>query len=54
MDIKTVGIVGCGLMGAGIAQTAAESGYTTIVRELDARTSRKGAWTHSQLSRQRC
>ena len=33
MDIKTVGIVGCGLMGAGIAQTAAEGGYTTIVRE---------------------
>ena len=33
MDIKTVGIVGCGLMGAGIAQTAAEGGFTTIVRE---------------------
>lgn len=34
MDIKTVGIVGCGLMGAGIAQTAAEGGYATIIREL--------------------
>lgn len=33
MDIKTVGIVGCGLMGSGIAQTAAEGGFTTIVRE---------------------
>ena len=33
MHIKTVGIVGCGLMGAGIAQTAAEGGFTTIVRE---------------------
>jgi enoyl-CoA hydratase / 3-hydroxyacyl-CoA dehydrogenase len=33
MRIETVGIVGCGLMGAGIAQTAAEGGFTTIVRE---------------------
>ncbi len=33
MQIKTVGIVGCGLMGSGIAQTAAEGGFTTIVRE---------------------
>lgn len=33
MDIKTVGVVGCGLMGAGIAQTVAEGGFTTIVRE---------------------
>jgi enoyl-CoA hydratase/3-hydroxyacyl-CoA dehydrogenase len=33
MHIKTVGIVGCGLMGSGIAQTAAEGGFTTIARE---------------------
>ncbi len=33
MEIKTVGVVGCGLMGAGIAQTVAEGGYATIVRE---------------------
>jgi enoyl-CoA hydratase/3-hydroxyacyl-CoA dehydrogenase len=33
MDIKTVGVVGCGLMGAGIAQTVTEGGYATIVRE---------------------
>ncbi len=33
MEIKTVGVVGCGLMGAGIAQTIAEGGYATIVRE---------------------
>jgi len=42
MDIKTVGIVGCGLMGAGIVQTAAEGGYTTIVRELTQELSEKG------------
>ncbi|MCL5951213.1 MAG: enoyl-CoA hydratase-related protein [Chloroflexi bacterium] len=33
MEVKTVGVVGCGLMGAGIAQTAAEAGYATMVRE---------------------
>ena len=33
MEIKTVGVLGCGLMGAGIAQVAAASGYKTVVRE---------------------
>src|ERR1700704_1773076 len=35
MDIKTVGVLGCGLMGSGIAQVCAAAGYTTIVREVD-------------------
>jgi len=35
MQIKTVGVLGCGLMGAGIAQVAAASGYRTIVREVN-------------------
>jgi 3-hydroxybutyryl-CoA dehydrogenase len=35
MTIKTVGVLGCGLMGAGIAQVCAAAGYTTIARELD-------------------
>ena len=34
MAIKKVGVLGCGLMGAGIAQTAAMAGYETIVREV--------------------
>ncbi len=42
MDIKKVGIVGCGLMGSGIAQTAAEGGFTTIVRELTPELMDKG------------
>ncbi|NIS78908.1 MAG: 3-hydroxyacyl-CoA dehydrogenase/enoyl-CoA hydratase family protein [Anaerolineales bacterium] len=42
MDIKKVGVVGCGLMGAGIAQTAAQAGYTTIVRELNSDLLEKG------------
>ncbi len=33
MEIKKVGVVGCGLMGSGIAQTAAEGGFDVIVRE---------------------
>jgi 3-hydroxybutyryl-CoA dehydrogenase len=35
MPIKTVGVLGCGLMGAGIAQVCAQSGYKTIVREVN-------------------
>jgi 3-hydroxybutyryl-CoA dehydrogenase len=34
MDIKKVGVVGCGLMGHGISQVSAQSGYDVVVREL--------------------
>ena len=34
MNVKKVGVLGCGLMGSGIAQTAAMAGYETIVREV--------------------
>ena len=33
-EIKTVGVLGCGLMGRGIAQVAASTGHTTIVRDV--------------------
>jgi 3-hydroxybutyryl-CoA dehydrogenase len=33
-EIATVGILGCGLMGSGIAQVAAAAGFTTVVREV--------------------
>jgi 3-hydroxybutyryl-CoA dehydrogenase len=42
MEIRTVGVLGCGLMGAGIAQVAAQAGYRTIVREVDQPTLDKG------------
>ncbi|MGD1995226.1 MAG: enoyl-CoA hydratase-related protein [Anaerolineae bacterium] len=42
MAIKKVGVIGCGLMGAGIAQVAAQAGYDTIVRELDEELLEKG------------
>jgi len=34
MEIKKVGVLGCGLMGSGIAQVAAQSGYPTTVLEV--------------------
>jgi 3-hydroxybutyryl-CoA dehydrogenase len=35
MEIKKVGVVGCGLMGHGITQVCAQAGYDVVVRELD-------------------
>lgn len=42
MAIKKVGVLGCGLMGSGIAQTAAQSGYEVIVREINQELLDKG------------
>jgi len=41
-EITTVGVLGCGLMGSGIAQTAAASGFQTIVREVSDALNAKG------------
>jgi 3-hydroxybutyryl-CoA dehydrogenase len=35
MAIRSVGVLGCGLMGSGIAQISAAAGYSTVVREVD-------------------
>ena len=42
MEIKTVGVLGCGLMGSGIAQVCASAGYLTIVSEVDESVLKKG------------
>ena len=42
MAIQKVGVIGCGLMGAGIAQVAAESGCAVVVKEMDAALLEKG------------
>jgi 3-hydroxybutyryl-CoA dehydrogenase len=34
-EIEKVGVVGCGLMGRGIAQVSAVAGYATVVREVN-------------------
>ena len=33
MTIKNVGVIGCGLMGGGIAQVTAQAGFKTLVVE---------------------
>lgn len=35
MEIKKIGVLGCGLMGSGIAQVAAQSGFKVVVREIE-------------------
>lgn len=42
MNVKTVGVVGCGIMGAGIAQQCAQSGYDVIVSEINDEVLKKG------------
>jgi len=34
-DIDTVGVVGAGTMGAGIAQVAATNGYDVVMRDIE-------------------
>ena len=34
MEIRTIGVVGAGLMGAGIAQAASASGFSVIMRDI--------------------
>jgi 3-hydroxybutyryl-CoA dehydrogenase len=41
-EIKKVGVLGCGLMGSGIAQIAAQAGYETVVREVEQKFLDKG------------
>jgi 3-hydroxybutyryl-CoA dehydrogenase len=40
--IERVGVVGCGQMGAGIAEVCARAGLGTIVREVDAASAERG------------
>jgi 3-hydroxybutyryl-CoA dehydrogenase len=42
MAIQKVGVIGCGLMGSGIAQVSAAAGFPTVVREVSANALDKG------------
>lgn len=42
MDISKVGVIGCGLMGSGIAEVAAKSGFDVTVREINEELLEKG------------
>jgi len=42
MEIQKVGVIGCGLMGSGIAQVAATAGWPTVVREVSQNLLDKG------------
>jgi 3-hydroxybutyryl-CoA dehydrogenase len=41
-EIKKVGVLGCGLMGSGVAQVAAAAGYQTVVRDVSDAVMAKG------------
>jgi len=52
MDIKKVGVVGCGQMGSGIAQVSARAGYEVTVSEISGELLNKGlAAIESSLDR---
>jgi len=42
MNIRKVGVIGCGAMGAGIAQVVLQGGYEVIVREMNEALLSKG------------
>ena len=42
MNIKKVGVLGCGLMGSGIAQVSAMAGFDVTVLEVDQKFIDKG------------
>ncbi|HVT04676.1 MAG TPA: 3-hydroxybutyryl-CoA dehydrogenase [Thermoanaerobaculia bacterium] len=49
---EKVGVLGCGLMGSGIAQVCAAAGYTTVVREVEQSLIDKGfAGVHKSLAK---
>ncbi|MCD6555305.1 MAG: 3-hydroxybutyryl-CoA dehydrogenase [Anaerolineae bacterium] len=42
MEIRKVGVVGCGLMGSGIVEVCARAGYEVVVREVNDEFLQKG------------
>ena len=42
MEIKTIGVIGAGQMGHGIALVSAQSGFNVIMRDMDEAFVEKG------------
>ena len=42
MEIKKIGIVGCGVMGSGVTQVCAQAGYAVVVSEINDELLKKG------------
>jgi 3-hydroxybutyryl-CoA dehydrogenase len=42
VEIKTIGVIGAGTMGSGIAQVAAEAGFNVIIRDLEEQFVQRG------------
>lgn len=42
MEIRKVGVLGCGLMGSGIAQVSAQAGYEVVVLEAEQKALNRG------------
>jgi len=51
MEVKTIGIIGAGTMGRGIAYAAAVGGYRTILEDVMPETLAKGMVWIEQVSR---
>ena len=45
MEIKKIGVIGAGTMGAGIAQVCAQAGFEVVLRDVEERFVRKGMAT---------
>jgi len=42
MEVKKVGVIGCGVMGAGVAQICAQAKYQVVVKDIDMERVNKG------------
>ena len=42
MDMKTLGVIGAGTMGGGIAQVMAAGGYDVVLNDIDAAAIQRG------------